>query len=446
MRQASRLRLRLAAGAASFCLLAVPLFGQARGSWRVIAAEAGQSRDNHFGHALASAGDVDGDGIPDLIIGAPLTQIGSGFVYRPGAAYVASGRSGQVLHHFFGQATVDWFGVSVAGPGDVDADGVPDILAGAPFADPGQRDAAGSAYLFSGRDGSLLFQFDGAAPGDELGSAVAGAGDVNGDGFPDLLVGSPGAEPNGKWNAGSAFVFSGRDGALLWRFDGGLDDSLGHSVAGAGDVDGDGFDDVLIGAPEADPIGFAFAGAVYLHSGATGALLRRFDGQNHDDDFGWSLAAGRDFDGDGTPDVVIGAPSADPGGRNRAGIVYAFSGASGQLLWYAVGSLPGDHLGVSVAIAGDTDGDGVIEVLAGAPGDDENNRKASGTIFLFAGPSGALRHEFHGGRRGDQLGWSCAGAGDLDGDGRDELLLGAPWADRRYLEDRGVAYVADWKP
>ncbi|MBC8330242.1 MAG: FG-GAP repeat protein [Planctomycetes bacterium] len=171
-----------------------------------------------------------------------------------------------------------------------------------------------------------LWQFDGQASDDWLGYSVSGAGDVDGDGFDDLIVGAHGADPGGLSAAGSAYVYSGATGSLIWQFDGQASfDALGWSVSGAGDVDGDGFDDLIVGAHGADPGGLSAAGSAYVYSGATGSLIWQFDGQASGDNLGWPVSGAGDVDGDGFADVIVGAHWASPGGLTNAGSAYVYS-------------------------------------------------------------------------------------------------------------------------
>ncbi|HKB16317.1 MAG TPA: integrin alpha, partial [Planctomycetota bacterium] len=206
--------------------------------------------------------------------------------------------------------------------------------------------------------------FDGSAGSDQFGWSVSGVGDVNGDGVPDILVGSPFANPGGLADAGRATVFSGSDGTALLVLNGPNPGAfLGYSVSGVGDVDGDGAADVIVGAPALGPpfVGF---GTVRVFSGASGTTLFTFSGSANNT-FGESVAGAGDMDGDLVPDLVVGWPIASPPGLDFAGQAKAFSGATGATLLTITGSV-GDGLGSAVAGAGDTNGDGFAEVIVAA--------------------------------------------------------------------------------
>ena len=158
------------------------------------------------------------------------------------------------------------------------------------LADPGGRLGAGSAYVYSGADGALLYQRDGGAVDDNFGTSVSTAGDVNGDGKADFIVGAYHADPGGTNLAGSAYIYSGADGSILYQKDGGLPGVIfGYSVATAGDVNGDGKADFIVGAFWANPGGRADAGSAYVYSGADGSILYQKDGEAVGDQFGISV-------------------------------------------------------------------------------------------------------------------------------------------------------------
>ncbi|MCB1185415.1 FG-GAP repeat protein, partial [bacterium] len=200
----------------------------------------------------------------------------------------------------------------------------------------------GAAYVFSGAPGhARLFRFEGDQAGALFGDSVGGTGDVNRDGHADIVVGAPFYDVDGRRDAGRAYVYSGADGTQLYRFDGEFAiDGVGWDVDGAGDMNGDGYDDILVSAPHTDPSGFRNSGSVWAYSGKNGTLLWRHNGTNALDYFGSACAAAGDLNGDGVPDAVAGAPTADPGGKEIAGSVYMLSGVNGAILRVFHGSDP----------------------------------------------------------------------------------------------------------
>ena len=164
----------------------------------------------------------------------------------------------------------------------------------------------------------LIYRVDGTAANDRFGTSVSIAGDVDGDGVPDFVVGAPASRVSFFFGAGSAYVFSGANGGLIYRKNGpALGFGLGRSVSGAGDVDSDGFDDFIAGASGADPDGLTDAGSAFVYSGADGSVIHRIDGATSGDLLGLSVSGAGDVDGDGLSDFIIGATFADPGGRSR---------------------------------------------------------------------------------------------------------------------------------
>ena len=405
----------------------------------------GLNSKDDFGSSVSSAGDVDGDGFDDLLIGAQFAD--PAFLTDSGAAIVLSGATGAVFFQFNGLRLGDKLGSSVSGAGDTNGDGVPDFILGAPVADPNGVLAAGSAFVHSGADGSLLWRFDGTEIGQVHGRAVSGAGDVNADGFDDVIVGAQASSPGGKLFAGSAFVYSGLDGSTLWRVDGSAaNDLLGNSVSDAGDVNADGFADFIAGAPNADPLGKSSAGSAYVVSGADGSLLHQFDGEAADDQLGYDVAGAGDVNADGFDDVIVGAYFADPGGRSEAGSAYVFSGADGSLLWRFEGSVAGDELGISVSGAGDANADGFADLLVGAATTAPGGRIDAGSAYVFSGADGSLLWQIDGESAGDELGTAVSCAGDVRGNGYADQIVGAHLTEVGGDVDVGSVYVFGWDP
>src|SRR3989338_4827622 len=202
----------------------------------------GTSVDERFGISVEGAGDIDRDGYGDIIVGIMWNDHNG---QDSGSAVIYSGRTGAILHQFYGYAAGDWFGDSVSGAGDVNRDGYPDVIIGAAQYNMGTNPGPGKAYVYSGFDWSLLYTFFGEAVGNIFGHSVHGAGDVNNDGYEDLLVGAQFNSRNGAY-AGAAYVFSGRDGSSLYSIYGqNPGDGLGYQVNSASDINQDGYDDFL---------------------------------------------------------------------------------------------------------------------------------------------------------------------------------------------------------
>ncbi len=404
------------------------------GGFRIV----GERRGELAGSSVAGAGDMNGDGRADIVIGSPLGE--NFFGEKSGAAYVIFGKATtdtidlDELENLPGAGfringgyTADRFGASVAGIGDVNGDGRADIAVGANQAgDNGEL--SGSVYVIFGKAsidpvvatqlGSGGYRIDGPGAGALAGSFVAGIGDLNGDGRPDLAIGAPQTEVTGRPHAGSAYVVFGRSsaetqklnalGAGGFRIDGAATfDLAGTSVGGAGDVNGDGRPDVIVGAPAADNNGRQDSGSAYVvFGGAAGGTVDlaalggagfRMDGGAPGDRAGSSVAGAGDWNADGRPDVLVGAPQADPGGRTDAGSAYVVLGKSTpntlDLALPGPASIPldgptaGSLTGASVATAGDVNKDGRSDVLVGSPGASLNALLSSGAAFLVLGPS-----------------------------------------------------------
>ncbi len=329
-------------------------------------------------------------------------------------------------------------------------------------------------------------RIDGGAGDDWSGISVAGAGDVNGDGRDDIVIGAGSAGNNGRAGSGSSYVIYGAathanvDLAALtasqgFRIDGAAAfDQSGSSVAGVGDVDGDGRDDLIIGAFQADNNGRASSGSSYVIYGAathanvdlatlTTSQGFRIDGAATGDQSGISVAGAGDVDGDGRDDLIIGAGSADNNARTSSGSSYVIYGAATHANvdlatltasqgFRIDGAATGDQSGISVAGAGDVNGDGRDDLIIGAGSADNNARTSSGSSYVIYGAATHANVDLatlttsqgfriDGAATGDWSGWSVAGAGDVDGDRRDDIIIGARFASNNGRGSSGSSYV-----
>lgn len=323
---------------------------------------------------------MDGDGIKEIAVSAPEYDDGGtsdcGRIYLlPGAVSPPGGH--RELWTFPSPTAGRELGTVLAAAGDVDGDGFEDVLAGMPKSDSATYSDAGKISLFSGTDGSFLAEYWGAGAG-ELGTSAAAMGDLDGDGFGDIAVGEPDFDPHGHRDAGRVLLLSG--GALVHGGDPrllsipGLRNAgkLGTSVARIQDWDGDGKDDVLAGAPFATngSIG-SQNGVVQVFSSATGDRLKDLEGPTDLAMFGTSVAQAGDLDHDGVDDLIVGAKNYSlsfPGGSgSEEGAVFAISRARLELIFVQYGNFDGAHLGTAIAPLDDVDGDGTDDLVAGAP-------------------------------------------------------------------------------
>ena len=243
-----------------------------------------------MGWSVCGTGDVNGDGVSDFAAGLPGELCADVRKTESNDVCVFSGVDGTILLTLIGPSTAEHFGQSVAGPGDVDLDGYHDILVGSfsTFLNGECYGSRGRASLYSGRTGQQIWDIEGVGAEASFGTSVSGLGDVNADGYPDVLVGARGDSRAGV-DAGSVTVVSGRDGTplitVLGQFAG---DHFGHAVSAAGDVNQDGTVDFMVGAPNSD-VAHYDGGQVSIYSGQTGALLFSLVGHGPQDFFGFSV-------------------------------------------------------------------------------------------------------------------------------------------------------------
>jgi hypothetical protein len=332
----------------------------------------GNSTNDLFGYSLAGA-DLNGDGAADLVVGAYGDDAGGS---ESGSIFVYSGLDGGLMYSRTGTNAGSNFGFSVDVVPDVDGDSLPDLVVGAWTAD-GAGINSGRVRVLKGTNGATLLTLNGGQPFNFFGKAVAGLEDVNGDGFGDLIVGAPGR--NG--GRGAAFVYSGADGSTLFSYGGVAgNDAFGASVAAAGDIDGDGRGDYLVGSPGSDQ-GQDNGGKVVAYSGQSGQVRFTFLGAQVGDNLGSSVAGGLDLTGDSVADLILGAPYADPNGLS-SGQVLIYSGSDGVLAMSIDGQSAEARLGGAVAAASDVTGDGVGEILLGAWGEDAGLGAFTGMLHV----------------------------------------------------------------
>jgi hypothetical protein len=305
-------------------------------------------------------------------------------------------------------------------PLDVDGDGHADVAAGARFELQQKTLQNGSAGVWSGATGTELRLWHGEFPDGLFGHWVLPVPDIDGDGRADLVISAPTARVDGVLK-GVLVARSPKSGAELWRRAGTTTENFGWDLSLAGDQDGDGRVDLFVGAPSLD------AGRVYLVSGKDGDIVRTYAPPRDVRSFGWFVARLPDLDGDRRDDLAVGAPlRADVDGKPSGG-AWIISSATGNPIrdWSGTGPLCG--FGEIVATTGDLDGDGTSDVAVAAPRTNDHTRSLPGEVHVFSGATGAEIRKWTGNQPGELFGRMTVDAGDVDGDGVDDVAIGAPW-------------------
>jgi hypothetical protein len=457
----------------------------------------GETAGDIAGASVSDAGDVNGDGIADVVIGAYQADPNGNL---SGAAYVVFGSAtgfpltldlgalnGSNGFQISGEAASDFAGYKVSAAGDVNNDGIDDILVGAQGADAGGSNS-GAVYVIYGRDTGFTatlelsaltvsqgYQINGEAVDDSL-TNVSAAGDVNGDGIDDFIIGAVGSDANGV-SSGAAWVVFGTssnpstvnlatlNGTNGFQITGEEASDNAGTVAGVGDFNGDGIDDILVGAAFWDAPGETTNGAAWIIYGKTGSFaanlnLDDLNGTNGfqitaasaNDLVGIAVSGAGDVNGDGLADVLIGASASDSFavaggsvyvvfGTASAGAELDLSDLNGTNGFEIQGGYMFDGIGTSVASAGDFNGDGYDDIVLSTPNGDDNG-SSTGTSYVIFGKAGGFDAtfnvrdidgtngiQFNGVDFADGAGYSASGVGDINNDGFDDIAIGAPFAD-----------------
>jgi hypothetical protein len=476
----------------------------------------GTNNRERLGFSISDAGDINGDGIGDLIVGAPgdfataentdrgrayvIFGTGAGFASTINAASL-NGSNGFLVD---GINSGDNAGISVSNAGDINSDGIQDFLVGNGFSTIGTQSNNGSAYVILGSttsfgtnfspsalNGGNGFIVNGVSAEDRLGASVSNVGDINQDGFADFLVGAP-KNTAQKDEAGASYLVYGKGGGFdanlnltvpdaskFTTINGlAIDDSFGVSVGSAGDVNGDGIGDLIVGSSTADPNGINNAGSTYIIFGRSGGLGTSFDlaslngsngfavnGFQENSQLGFSVSNAGDINSDGIGDIIIGARGA---GEQRGAAYVVFGSRNGFAAsidpftldgsnGFAFYGKAGSQAGFSVSGAGDVNGDGIEDAIVGAPLDSPNGVTGAGSAYVIFGKSGGFSREqyastvnrsnglvFNGFRQQDLLGSSVSGAGDINAGGVTDIAIGASAADNKATateENFGAGYA-----
>ncbi|MCP4092800.1 MAG: hypothetical protein GY747_05055 [Planctomycetes bacterium] len=337
----------------------------------------------------------------------------------PGSITVYSGADGDELYRIDGTSHNSAFGTVMCAIGDVDGDGASDFVAGDPMYSIGSYTFEGAYWVYSGIDGSVIFWETG-TPSSFFGNSIAKVGDLDGDGSTEFAVGAPNENGGGAVHI-IAPALRGEVGLLNSPH---ANANFGVSLSAIGDIDGDSHNDLVVGASRYDCVGANDVGAAYLISIRFGTVLHVYEGWDSLNEFGKTVSSISDLDGDGLDEVVICAPQARQGNSLAIGAVDVYStGSNHKQIYRLLGNGPNETFGSSVAVFDDQDGDGFDDFLVGVPY--RNTNGTPGIAALYSGRTGLLMHRFGNGIH-IGFGQHVANLGDIDGDGFGDVGVGTP--------------------
>lgn len=337
--------------------------------WRVD----GTTNNRMLGQGMNTLNDLDGDGFKDLVVADPDGS--TGVLFQNGVVEAFGGTSGLSLWQTSGTNFLQRFGATIEFTHDINGDSIDDILLGSPDDSVNGLTANGSIQALDGSTGLPLWSISGTVAGDMFGTEIVLLGDVDGDSFSDILTVNPNANVGGQIGNGSVAMISTATGSMIWRREGSSSGAqMGYTVGlpeddTVRDMNGDGFPDIILGTPFVDFGGFINNGEISVLDGTSGATIWLVNGAASDERLGDIIDVDDDLDGDGVMDIMSASRYSDTVGYTNNGSVHAFSGSDGSHLWSHAGGSHDEYLGngVGTIVAFDIDGDGHSEVLAGAP-------------------------------------------------------------------------------
>ncbi len=400
--------------------------------WHIV----GSADHEGLGAVIAMVDDLDGDGNPDILSSNPEASTGAN--WQNGFVQAMSSSDGTVLWRVDGASDNAMLGQQMESVPDADADGIPDILVVNPDAFDGMYYWNGTVKLLSGATGAEIWAAAGYYHGERLGTNYSASWDLNGDNVNDIVVGMPDRSTGGKTVNGALWALDGAHGWPIWQR-GGTDNygRLGENFWLSGDLDGDGYKDVVATAPEASSGGMSGNGVIHAYSGNNGLTIWRLDGSGDTEHLGQYLSRPGDLDGDGVDDYVAGSEFSDDAGMINSGSILAINGVTGASLWAHQGVGNDVRLGANLVDMSDLDGDGVRDIVSHSNLADSNGHVNNGSVRAFSGSDGTEIWRLDGSTNDERFGWVTKEIPDLDGDGNADVIVSAPYSDSSGMADNG---------